>query len=272
MIASLVSKAKVNLFLNVCGKREDGMHIINSVFAPLTLADEIIISKSDELIVKTINAQITKNNVEDVLTYFYNHFQLPYKLEIVINKKIPIASGLGGSSTNAATIISFMNAHFDLALSYDQLKAIAIKFGADTVYFLEPKVAFVGGIGDSITEIKLHKQIYILIVSPNFPILAKDCYSMGFDQYTKAMTMKEIDFNHILNGKNDLQVNAFKIMKDLDYLISELKNCVGCICARLSGSGSAFFGLFETLDAAENAKMRFSKNYNCFYHLQLLNL
>ena len=258
------SHAKVNLFLNIIGKEQKGYHGLQSFFCLLNLADYISIepSTSTNCVIEGANI-ITDNIVFKSVNYTNKLNNVNKTININISKNIPIAAGLGGGSSNAATVLKLLENKYNFPkLNAEQLKEVAINIGADVPFFYINKNAFIEGIGERITPIKLGKSIYILLVNPGIKVVTKDIYLYIRDNFSsKIICSKDAIINEIFNGKNDLEKyvkNQYSIINDLLDFIKMQKNC---LVSRMSGSGSTCFGIFEKEEDALNAKVEAEKKY-----------
>lgn len=268
---NLKSKAKINLFLNIIGKREDGYHLLESFFALLDLSDNISLSETqnaDEIIVLDNSSilEIEDNIASKVLRYLREYRYIDKYFRVVIEKNIPIGGGLGGSSTNAAAILTELNKQ--MRLPDDKLLEIALKFGADVPFFIKHQNAFVTGIGENILPICLGEEFHLLIIKPEFSISSKDCYQLGFDKFTNHMPINENAIKErIFFGSNDLEKNAIKLNNNVKDILLEIKERVGCKLSRMTGSGSCCFGIFESEASALSAKKYFDEKFWTYYQL-----
>ncbi len=263
-ITTLKARAKANLYLYVTGKRADGKHNLNSLVVPLNLCDEIEVYTSDKL---DIISDIENNNLWPVFHYFKaKYHQHDFNLRIVLNKAIPIAAGLGGSSTNAASIINFLNDYYNLNLSYTERCSIASQFGSDTAYFIDPKVAIMSEDGNKLEDTSLGKRVWILIVYPAFEVLSSECYKLGFSEYKSPVND---NWQNVLNGENQLSANAYILQPELKLFVQTMLSAEGCLAARVSGSGSSFFGLFNNEEDLIKAKEKFDGMWS---HSELLEV
>ncbi|MCE2992656.1 MAG: 4-(cytidine 5'-diphospho)-2-C-methyl-D-erythritol kinase [Alphaproteobacteria bacterium] len=266
---NLQSKAKINLFLNLTGKRENGYHLLESFFALLDLYDLVSIYETksiDEVIVtqNSCHLKIDDNIVCKVLSYLREHGYIDNYFKIVIEKNIPLGGGLGGSSTNAAAVLTSLNQYMNLP--EHKLLEIGLKFGADVPFFIKNQNAFVSGIGENIKPVKLGLNVHLLIIKPDFAISSKDCYQLGFDKFTNPIDLDLIK-DQIMFGNNDLEKNAIKLNDTIKDILLEIKERVGCRLSRMTGSGSCCFGIFESEDSALSAKKYFDEKFWTYYQL-----
>ncbi len=280
--------AKLNLFLNITGKREDGYHLLESLFVPLKLADSITLQAANDIEVSGIRfPNNTALKAAELMRTFYN---IKAGVRITIEKKIPIGAGLGGSATDAGALISALCNFWEIDANPSDLLKLALKIGADVPYFLNPMPAYVSGIGEVIKPANLNLDMHILVIYPGFELLAKDVYnvfshsSLSGRSYRRRTKGKSLIFRHseersdvrisynIGTVNNDLEAPAIKLRPEIRELLQEIKLQKGCKASRMSGSGSACFGIFDTENAALKAEKFFSRRYFTYYeHLTYTN-
>jgi len=265
--------AKINLFLRVTGRRDDGYHELDSVFLPVSLADEIRIEirPADEPIV-TVNCNVpelarSQNNLAArAARSFMSEFDLIGEVAIDLNKRIPIGAGLGGGSSDAATILCMMAgaAHLTDDEAAGRLRRIALSLGADVPFFLDPRPSRVTGIGERIAEIAGVPRIPIVIAVPPFEVstaavfraLAPGAWSGAApDDHLAAVVRGDIAAEHLVNDLAAVAIAQFPEINRLKGLLEDS----GARAAQMSGSGGAVFGLFDSSDAAEAAANRIRK-------------
>ena len=228
--------AKLNITLQVLGKKNDGMHEIKSHFQLINLFDEMQINKSKALCnsIRTnasIDIENDKNLVYQAIKALSKYVQQDIYCEVTIKKNIPIGGGLGGGSSNAAAALIGINHLYSLNLSISELMKIGSELGADVPFFIFGKNAIASGIGDKLHEIKCSKNNF-LVLSPNIHSSTKDMF-MKWDE---------------LNAQNALQPsmaykNAFaQIFLDQHKEVRKfLQTSSGFSKFRLSGTGSTIF-------------------------------
>ena len=232
----LACPAKLNITLQVLGKKNDGMHEIKSHFQLINLFDEMQINKSKALCnsIRTnasIDIEDDKNLVYQAIKALSKYVQQDIYCEVTIKKNIPIGGGLGGGSSNAAAALIGINHLYSLNLSISELMKIGLELGADVPFFIFGKNAIASGIGDKLHEIKCSKNNF-LVLSPNIHSSTKDMF-MKWDE---------------LNAQNALQPsmadeNAFaQIFLDQHKEVRKfLQTSSGFSKFRLSGTGSSIF-------------------------------
>jgi 4-diphosphocytidyl-2-C-methyl-D-erythritol kinase len=164
--------AKLNLYLEIIGQREDGYHLLETLMVPISLYDEIdiIIYDEGDIIVETINLDIaqSENIIYKVLIRAKKEFNLNFGAKIIVNKKIPSGAGLGGGSSDAAFVLKFLNELLKFATTQELIE-FSSKIGADIPFFIINKPSFCEGIGDIINIIDIEKiPLYLCI--PNYHV------------------------------------------------------------------------------------------------------
>ncbi len=245
--------AKINLYLEVCEQRKDGYHNIKTIFYPLPqIYDEIEIfdNKTDSINIDSNSYKLPNDNRNlcwKVANDYAELAKIKPSWNIYIKKNIPIAAGLGGGSSDAASVLKLLQEKYN-ALSEQNIKSIALKNGADIPFFLNPVPAIATGIGEVLTPIKFQlPKLHILIIAPLFPVPAKWAYNnlenndkpKCFDSLMDAL--KNNDIKTIsANIANDLEVPVFNkfplltIIKDV-LIENEALNI------NVTGSGPTLF-------------------------------
>lgn len=262
---TFLSPAKLNLGLKITGKRPDGYHLLKTIFCLIDLFDEIQIQT-------TSNGKISLIEHNQVWPFYtditYKAAKLlqqvsgtQYGANIKVNKTIPSGAGLGGGSSNAATVLSVLNNLWQLDLSKTQLIEIGTSLGADVPFFIHGTNAVAGGIGEIFTDIALPQQYFVLI-SPKFHLKTADVFQKF--KYTESIIVE--DNYYLLNSlENDLLPAAIEVKPELATILEKLK-IFGQIA--MTGSGSTLFLRFDNqADAKKIAKKiaESSKNeYNTY--------
>ncbi len=262
--------AKVNLFLKVLGKRKDSYHNILTVFERLSLADTIKISKAPKGITVKSDIPITKdpknNLVYKAAKLILEDGKVASGVKIEIKKKIPIASGLGGGSSDAASVLRGMNRLFNLRFSDNTLSNMAKKLGADVPFFILDATFAVGkGRGDELKVIKSRKRFWHLIIKAGSKTATKDIYE-AFDGVSKHLTPLEESAKIRIPSKFRMNYEQAESLlhNDLEIAVSLKKGVIGRISKSLaqllgkkaivSGSGPSLFCLYRTRREAIDAR------------------
>ncbi|MDD4202119.1 MAG: 4-(cytidine 5'-diphospho)-2-C-methyl-D-erythritol kinase [Candidatus Omnitrophica bacterium] len=263
--------AKINLFLKVKGKREDGFHEIETLFERISICDKITISKADqniEISCSNPNVPIDSRNIcYKAAQKFFDKTKINGGVKIHIQKNIPVAAGMAGGSTDAAAVIKGLNQLYDNRLLQPELIDIANAIGSDVTFFLY-NTAFAIGTerGNVIKPIQEKKIFYHLIVCPDKEVLAKDVYAR-YKNFSLNLTRKGC-IDTIFRPKNGEKINQEEqgscFFNDLEEavqkqepVVREIRNFLyeqGAFKAMVSGSGPSVFGLFKDMGQALKAK------------------
>lgn len=262
----LKAYGKINLGLDVLGKRDDGYHDLDMIMQSVDLYDEITITKnnSGEITVKTNTDKIP--NDKSNLTYkaaklLMEEFGVEKGVEIEIQKNIPISGGMAGGSTDCAAVLRGINKLFKLKLSDEKLMARGVRLGADVPFCILGKTARAEGIGEVLTPIKNRMKGYIVLAKP--PISVSTGFVYGRIDKVKVKHKPNTETMVEALKENDLQTLADSICNVLeevtipDYpIVQEIKDMMikdGALNAMMTGSGPTVFGLFDSKDKAIEA-------------------
>ncbi len=253
---NLLAPAKLNLFLKIGPRRSDGYHHIYSLLQTITLYDEleIITSSSDDL-VSDLPLQLEENLVYKALVKLREKADFP-PLRIKLTKNIPVGGGLGGASSDAATVLKGINSFFNLGLSQVDLKNLAESIGSDVPYFLIGGTCLVSGRGEVIQKLPDLPTWPVLLYIPEFSIstsLAYQWWDAHSAQNQLVGEISNLNYTHLRWGENDFEEvisERYPVLKQARQLARE----AGVEYAGLSGSGSAFFALSRETKKLENLK------------------
>ena len=259
------ANAKLNLFLIIEKKNNNGYHNINSLFLEINFFDNITFKPAKQYKL-SIKGYSVPNNETNLIYKSYHLLQQRFKnttqnYAIKLNKKIPLYSGLGGGSSNAATVLKALNKLWNLKQNNKQLEMLAEKIGADVPFFINGGLQHVTGIGNKLKRLKLPKQKNIfLLVCPKIQISTKWAYE-NTNKYLQ-INKKEHKFNASFKSFNWLQYeNDFEELVISTYpKIGKIKKKLiesGAFFTSLSGSGSTMFGVFENIKNAQKAILNF---------------
>ena len=243
-----LSPAKINLFLHVTSKRADGYHNLQTIFQLLDYYDEISLDYREDGAINRISGNEGIPQDQDLVlrsaTILKKISGSKGGVDISIAKKIPMGGGLGGGSSNAATVLIALNKLWNLSLSKEDLMAIGQNIGADVPVFVNCHSCWGEGIGEILTPISLPKYFY-LIVSIGKHISTKEIFTH------KALTMSPVqrkiaDFSMVSNPHNDCLDAAIHLEADIEEAIAHLDSTDNHIgIARMTGSGCCVFVAFE---------------------------
>jgi len=239
--------AKLNLFLNVTGRREDGYHLLQSVFQLIDLCDTVKLRLRNDGEICRINPLPNVIPEDDLVVkaarLLKNNFPISKGVDIDLIKKIPIGAGLGGGSSDAASTLLGLNYLWNLNLSTQELINLGVKLGADVPFFLFGKNAFVEGIGDVLTEVKLDLKSYLLIY-PGVLIPTKSIFSSPhLTRNRSRITIIDFEEQYASNMQfnNDLQAVATQMYSEVSMALEWLGKNFPESRPLMTGSGSAVF-------------------------------
>ncbi len=265
--------AKINLFLKLTGKRADGYHELESLFAFLDLADELSMQESENFTLEITGefgelVDQKENLFTKILDFFSQEFGISKNLKIKITKNIPVGAGLGGGSSDAAYFMHGLNEIFDLGLSLAELQKISLKFGSDIFFLLGNKAAIVKGRGEIIEEFPQFSAITTLLINPKISVSTKEIFNKFDGNFSKEIPTKDLlkkdVFDLIKNFPNDMEKPAISMLLLISEIIENLKNS-GAKIAKMSGSGATCFGIFENEKTLDLAQKILSKKFPKFF-------
>jgi 4-diphosphocytidyl-2-C-methyl-D-erythritol kinase len=252
--------AKVNLVLQVGRPRPDGLHPICSLFASLELADELCVVEADEDAVECpgVNGH---NLVSRALELFRRaHPDGLRPLAIRIDKRIPVAAGLGGGSADAAAALRLANRLAGDPLHLDSMRAIAARVGSDVPSQVEPRHALVSGVGEQVEPVEL-PPLALVLVPHRIGLATADVYRQldrlgGWRERLEPAAVRELAGAPVERlaaaVENDLEAAALSLRPELARTLAALRER-GALAAAVSGSGPTAFGLFRDAQEAERA-------------------
>jgi 4-diphosphocytidyl-2-C-methyl-D-erythritol kinase len=254
----VLAPAKINLGLRILGRRADGYHELESVFAPLDLADEIELEVAPaarpdvQLALAGTPAGVpadATNLAVRAAAGFLAAAGLTRRVRIRLTKRIPAAAGLGGGSSDAGAVLRALAASFPDALVPEALARLALGLGADVPYFLAPCLARVSGIGERIQRLSDFAPLACLLVNPGVPLATAAVFAAW--DVRPVPSPAAIDPELGLDLANDLAGPAEGLCPAIAPLRERLR-ALGARAVGLSGSGPTVFGIFP--DAAQAAR------------------
>lgn len=265
--------SKINLGLEVLSKRKDGYHNINTVFTRTCLADEITIESSNTLSVHCIppmEISQEQNLVYRIIKLLQKYFDCKSKgAKITIFKNIPDKGGLGGGSSDAASVLLGILDIWKLPLNDKKIFDISLELGSDIPYFLKQGTAVAKGRGELLEYFNYKIPYNILFVFPDVKVSTPNAYSLLKRDFTKreakdlkSILLKSYDNPEILRKEivNDFEEVIFPLYPELATIKNSLYK-YGAVFSLMSGSGSTIFGLFDKLENLEQARKKLS-NFN----------
>ena len=267
------ARAKVNLNLEILGKREDNYHNLESVFQKVNLYDEIYIKKTPTDDFK-LNINVKELDTKENIIYkAYVKLKEQYKvingIEVTVNKKIPMQAGMAGGSTDCAAFIIAMNKLFDLKLTKKEMEALGKSLGADVVPCFYNKAIKAEGIGDIITNIDTDFKYYMLIIKPKIACNTKEMFQKLDTEediqqlHTSENIIKALENKDIYLLANNLY-NVFEEVIQEKEIIQDIKKELiknGALQALMTGSGSCVYGIFKDKQSAKDGYIALKDKY-----------
>lgn len=209
-----------------------------------------------------------RNLLVKVIRYIFDRYNISDKIYIYLKKMIPTSGGLGGGSSDAAAMLLFLNRHYKLNLSIDELTEIASQFGSDIPFFIHKKESICKGRGEEVSELKPYNNYYILLATPNVRVSTKEIFNK-FDSFkiSKEKSIEETTmFNNAISAiaKKNIKLLSANLFNDLELVtegmfekVSMFKKRItelGAYRSLMSGSGPTVFGIFSSYFKAVNCK------------------
>ncbi|MFQ6009360.1 MAG: 4-(cytidine 5'-diphospho)-2-C-methyl-D-erythritol kinase [Candidatus Zixiibacteriota bacterium] len=259
--------AKVNLFLQVLNKRPDGYHNINSLFQAVSLCDSLrfcLSDKPDVSIDLRSDSELTlkaNNLITETYRLLKQHFGLSKGLSVRLEKRIPVAAGLGGGSSNAAATILACDLLFHLNLSYPEMAALAMQIGSDVPFFFYGGQALVTGRGEKVVATDFPTEYKMVLACTKIAISTGAAYAALKMDLTRPKspfrlvnirTLDEFVESLLLSGNDfeEIQLRTYpELGKIREFLLKQ-----GALMARMSGSGPTMFGIFRETSPVESVK------------------
>jgi 4-diphosphocytidyl-2-C-methyl-D-erythritol kinase len=262
MTLQILSPAKVNLFLYVLGRRPDGYHELFSLMCRIGLYDEILLRPAPaEITLQCTDPALPANDDNLALRAarrFFEELGRRGGVAIHLTKRIPVAAGLGGGSSNAASVLLGLNHLHGAPLSSGRLSAIGKSLGADVPFFLFQSPALASGIGDRLEAFTGIPPLAAVVVNPPFAVSTRMVYqnlNLRLTNRKKRPTrthLKKTAFTPVLHLYNDLEAVTLAWHPEL-VAIKNLLAGQGALGSLMSGSGPSVFGLFPDPEAARKA-------------------
>ena len=264
------SYSKVNIGLKVLSQRDDGYHNIYTIFQELNFGDSIDIEKREHGFKIIANVDWIPTNKSNICYKAYTEIKKEFSevkgIHIKIDKKIPIGSGLGGGSANAAALLKGIKNIYKLEVTESKLEEIGGEVGADVPFFIRGKTQLGEGIGDKLTQLpKAIIGTYLLVI-PKISIRTEWAYSViknrlnNQNKNAKFSSFSNEDYSSLQIFENDFEQIVIPAYPEIGAIKSKLLN-LGARFASLSGSGSTVYGVYDDEASAKEAELLFHTSH-----------
>lgn len=255
----LPAPAKLNLFLHITGRRDDGYHLLQTVFQLLDYSDLIRLELRNDEQIQRLPDPDNPDALKDIpvesdlciraAKLLQSHTDTHFGVDITLYKKLPIGGGIGGGSSDAATVLHGLNKLWDCQLNDIKLAKLGLQLGADVPVFIHGDTAWAEGVGEQLTPIELEEN-WFLVIQPDICVstaelfadqgLTRDCEALTITRFLKGSGFKE-------------QLNVFEpiVKNKYPHIASAIDWLSTFSPARLTGTGSCIFALFESEDKAK---------------------
>ncbi len=256
--------AKINLGLQVALKRDDGFHNLRSVLYPVPLYDVLEFKESDQYSLRVWGNDEAVSVKDNLITQVWNllsgNFHIPPQ-EIHLLKNIPSGSGLGGGSADAVFFLKNLLSHYKIAVSKKELQQLASQICSDCPFFIDNRPAYVIGRGNVVEPLNFNLNgFYLLLITPDHKISTAEAFNKiipNAPQYNLKKVVMEKDFS----AWKDMLSNDFEtVVSGLDNNKDKLYN-LGASYVSMTGSGSAYYGIFNSMAKAIEASSYFTKTH-----------
>ncbi len=260
---SRLARAKINLDLLITGRREDGYHLLDSLVVFADYGDEISVLASDKISLGIIGPFATEliglkdNIILKAARVLRKKFNLTKGAEITLVKNLPVASGIGGGSADAAAAIHALIELWQISVTETDLDEILLSLGADVPVCMASQTMHMTGMGEKLDPITINFPLFLCLVNPGIAVSTSDIFKgrtkRAFSNPRKLpLTIEnQWQLQEILNAAgNDLEGDACAINPVIDKVIAQIKTSDDCLFAGMSGSGATCFGIFSSDEAA----------------------
>jgi len=264
----LLARAKVNLWLNVVGRRADGYHLLDSLVAFTDLADEIEVAPSDRLtlsvagpLASAISEEGDNNLVLKAARLLADHASVAPRVALGLTKRIPVAAGLGGGSADAAATLQALIDLWRVALPVEELFDLAARLGADVPMCLAGRAALASGVGERLAPAPPLPSCAILLVNPRMALPTPDVFKARRGAFSEPRPLHpwtdlESFAAALAERGNDLTDAAITLRPVVADVLAFLRKGDGAYHTGMSGSGATCFALYESVELANRAAAR----------------
>jgi 4-diphosphocytidyl-2-C-methyl-D-erythritol kinase len=256
------SPAKLNLMLHITGRRDDGYHLLQTVFQFIDLYDHLTFEVTEDGTITRSGSQTPVDEADDIILLaaklLQSKYQISLGLRYSIEKNIPVGGGLGGGSSNAATTLMVLNKLWKLNLERSELAVLGLELGADVPVFIEGEAAWASGIGEDLTPVDLPKPWYVVIYPQIFVSTGKIFTSEQLTRNCDPITIRAFLAGAGCNVCEPIACQLYPdIQKAIDWLSQYSK-------AKMTGTGACIFASFDSLEQAESVRSLAPERWSAF--------
>jgi 4-diphosphocytidyl-2-C-methyl-D-erythritol kinase len=249
--------AKLNLYLHVVGRRSDGYHLLDSLVAFADIADEIVAAPADALsldiagpFAAALDADKEQNLVWRAAMLLARHLGRPPGAALTLTKNLPVASGIGGGSSDAAAALRALAALWEARLDASEIAAIAAALGADVPVCLAARTSWLGGIGEQVEDAPALPPLAVVLANPGVALPTAAVFKRRTGPFSQAARFADAPRSAtelvalLARTRNDLAASAIALVPTIATVLDALAAANGALLARMSGSGATCFALF----------------------------
>ncbi len=262
---TISAPAKLNLFLHITGRREDGYHLLQTIFQFLDYADTITLKSREDGHINRVSDLAGVPAEDDLVVkaaqLLQQHCDSAFGVDISVEKELPMGGGLGGGSSNAASVLVGLNHIWDCGLSQQELMQLGVKLGADVPVFIFAQSAWAEGVGERLQAVDLPEK-WFLVLKPQINVSTAKVFSNS-QLRRDCSTITIRDFLAGQTG-NVCEKPVREMYPEVDQALTELARYSKNGEARLTGTGACVFAAFDNREQAEKAFAELSEKWDGF--------
>ena len=269
--------AKINLYLHVTGKRTDGYHLLDSLVVLADVGDQITATPSDILTLDytgpfaKVLPPAKSNLVLHAAERLKDAFDVSAGAALKLNKALPVASGIGGGSADAAATLRALCALWDLDVLHPKVAYLALSLGADVPVCLQGQSAIMRGIGEDIRPIDHLPTLNLILINPGVEVSTPAVFKARTSTFSNSVKMPgtfsdaSAFYTFLKTTQNDLEPPAIGLQPIIGDILEALRSFPGVALARMSGSGATCFGIAENADTAHAGALALSASHPAWW-------
>ncbi|MCP5382859.1 MAG: 4-(cytidine 5'-diphospho)-2-C-methyl-D-erythritol kinase [Kordiimonadaceae bacterium] len=276
----MLAAAKINLDLRITGRRDDGYHLLDSIVVFADYGDELTVETGRGLTLEISGPfsegldSRSENLIIKAARLFFNELAINPNVKFKLIKNLPVSSGIGGGSADAAAAIRLLMDLYKPEISQTRMKELALKIGADVPVCLYSQSAQMCGIGERIKPITIADDIYILLVNPLKSVSTADVFKAYANSDQDFESEREIAdgpvhiqlmLNILKDSTNSLENAACALESEIGDILKALDKTEGALISRMSGSGATCFSLYRTKEECTAAAIKIREINNCWW-------